>query len=583
MKSQLELLACIIQELGLHVGYNSNRDVATVRSRVASEGTQFLEVTLPTLDDLLLAGLSQGQLPVCTGWLRKRGWSHPEFLHGFWMRIFNPDGSLLPSPCPWSIRAIRQISRTFKKVFEVCSDNLVEKAVEAFVATDRELARVKYPRHMDLVRDVVHYAFGSVVGRVISGDPAFKHGPGAVSEGYGSNSRWNFEEVSPRALEMFGYDQFRPDWFSLLNHPPREREIPARLVAVPKTALKPRLICIEPSYNQYLQQGYHSILKAELGKVRICSYLDQTPNQRLAKRASIHGDLVTVDLSEASDRVHYGVVRSLFRWSPRFLEILDSTRSRMVRLPDGREILVNKFASMGSALTFPMETMVFTGLVVAAICIDEGRHDRAFVRSILTRRDVRVYGDDIILPSRHYPTLLLLLKEFGLKVNASKSFSEGGFRESCGADYYRGTNVTPVYVRRRMPQTKRDTESLTSLVSFRNQWVSVYDYGFVSRFLDSLISSIIPFPAGLEYATLSDIRSSSSPRHGLVRVGREDKPSPIWNADLQRLEIRAIVPYGVRRKDVAASHGILMNVLTSGFNEDPDHLEYHGQIGRAHV
>jgi hypothetical protein len=39
------------------------------------------------------------------------------------------------------------------------------------------------------------------------------------------------------------------------------------------------------------------------------------------------------------------------------------------------------------------------------------------------------------------------LEAFGLKINERKSFSNGFFRESCGGDYYRGYDVTPVYLR----------------------------------------------------------------------------------------------------------------------------------------
>jgi hypothetical protein len=565
----------MIQELGQQVGYNSNRDIETAITRFRHEGDAFLEIALPRLDDLLLAGLESGALPSFEGWHAKKGWSHPEFLHGFWMRIFQPNGSISPSPCWISIRAIRQISRSFKKIFEVCSDERLEEAVEGFIRTDRELSQLKISPSIQFAEEITHYLFGKVVGRVLSSPGPWKHGPGAVSESSGSNARWGFPHISHQIEELVGTDAFRVAWSDLYFRPPANLEIPARLVAVPKTALKPRLISIEPSYNQFIQQGYHTSLKAELSRIRACSYLSQTPNQELAMKGSIDGSLATIDLSEASDRVHMGLVRRLFRWSPHFVKVLELSRSRMVRLPDGTDLILNKFASMGSALTFPVETMVFTVIVALAIAQVEGYHTRKQIQGILKRDDVRVYGDDIIVDTKYYPTLIRLLTEFGLKVNSNKSFSKGSFRESCGADYFEGRNVTPLYIRRHMPQSKRDTESLTSLVSFRNQWVEKYHYGPVQVYLDSLISSIIPFPAG--YGGAIRIKDLQKGMNGLVRTGPEDVPQPRWNPDLQRLEVRALVYSPVKRREDTIGEALLFKTLSTGLNEDPEHLEYHGR------
>jgi hypothetical protein len=584
----------MLSELGVQVGFNSNKDISTVISRFEHEGDSFLEITLPQLDDLLTKALEAGRLPSFEGWQTKKGWSHPSFLHGHWMRIFQPNGDISSSPDWRSIRAIRQISRSFKKIFEVCDSHLVDEAIRGFVQTDRELSQLKMPSTLQFAEEISHYLFGSVVGRATSSPGLWKHGPGAVAESFGTNSRWDFLEVSPAIEELVGTDTFRATWSDLRDRPTIVRESCARLIAVPKTAVKPRLISIEPSYNQFIQQGYHTSLKAELGKIRICSYLSQIPNQELAKRGSIDGSLATIDLSEASDRVHYGLVRRLFRWNPAFIEVMDATRSRAVRLPDGTELLLNKFASMGSALTFPVETMVFTVIVALAISLEEGYHTRGQIRSILKRDDVRVYGDDIILPSRYYPTLIRLLTEYGLKVNTSKSFSKGSFRESCGADWWNGHNVTPLYIRRHMPDSKRDTESLTSLVAFRNQWVEKYHYGPTQSYLDELISSIIPFPAG--YGGPVKAKDLLKGLNGLVRSGPEDIPQPKWNPHLQRLEVKAMIVKPVKRREVSSDTAKLAKVLMSRESSTPhrigyprnvflgdpidksyDHLEYHGR------
>jgi hypothetical protein len=47
------------------------------------------------------------------------------------------------------------------------------------------------------------------------------------------------------------------------------------------------------------------------------------------------------------------------------------------------------------------------------------------------------------------------LESYALRVNRSKSFSKSAFRESCGADFYDGVSVLPVYARQMMPADNR--------------------------------------------------------------------------------------------------------------------------------
>lgn len=572
MKSQ-DILTGMIRSLGPPVGSYSDKDVATVVSRMTHEGESFLEITLPRLDDLLLEGLTDGFLPHYEGWKLKKGWSHPEFLHGFWKRIFNPDGSLRPAACPYSMLAIRQISRSFKKIFENCSDDRIETAISRFKEVDRGLSQVRIPPYVETLSQIAHYLFGEVVGSSIAAERVSRHGPGAVAERYDSLARWDFPSISPAVDELVGAETFRATWDDLLDRPPALLEIPARLVAVPKTAVKPRLISIEPSYNQYLQQGLHTLLKAGLSRFPICNITDQERNKDLARTGSRTGRLATIDLSDASDRVHYGLLKSMFSWNPSFLEFLDSTRSRVIETPSGT-ILLNKFASMGSALTFPLETMFFTVIVAYTMCEMRGDFSRRYIRSLLYSGELGVYGDDIVIPSSVVPTLTRHLEECGLAVNRQKSFNHGGFRESCGGDYWSGVNVTPVYVRRRMPQSTHDVTELVSLSSFRNQWVARYGYGPLSNSIDQFISSLIPYPAGLPSQAF---HKDTNPNGGICRVGDNDCPEGRWNQIMFRREVKMMVPVGIRKETVWSSSSALFKTLYEGYNRDPLHLTHHGR------
>jgi len=578
MKSQ-DILTGLIQLLGRPVGSYSDRDIATVTSRIAHEGASFLEVTLPQLDDLLLQGLSSGRLPEFPGWRTKRGWSHPEFLHGFWMRIFTPSGMLRPSACPHSILAIRQISRAYKKVFEVCSDEKVSAAVKRFVAVDRALSSVRIPRFVEALSEVTHHLFGEMVGSSISSKLVFQHGPGAVAERLDTVSRWDFNTISSRAEALVGAETFRPTWSSLLGSYPTIDEIPARLVAVPKTAVKPRLISIEPSYNQFLQQGLHSALKSWLSRYPVCNITDQARNRRLAHLGSKTGRLATIDLSDASDRVHYGLLRTIFSWNPTFVEFLDSTRSRLVQTPS-EVVLLNKFASMGSALTFPVETMFFLAIVVYTMCMTEGDFSRSNVRKYLNHDEIGVYGDDIIVPVSVVPTLIRHLEECGLAVNTAKSFSTGGFRESCGGDYWDGFNVTPLYVRRHLPLSVRDVSELVSLSCFRNNSVAKYGYSELTSTIDSFISGLIPYPAARQEQHLNWDENPDGVR-GICRYGPSDLPEGRWNRDLFRREVKMMVPIMFRQPVEATDRAMLFKTLYGGFNMDDRHLTHHGRSQSA--
>jgi hypothetical protein len=61
------------------------------------------------------------------------------------------------------------------------------------------------------------------------------------------------------------------------------------------------------------------------------------------------------------------------------------------------------------------------------------------------------------------------LERFGLRVNRSKSFINGSFRESCGIDAFKGVVVTPSRLRLRWTGRKTDGAALASYASLMNE------------------------------------------------------------------------------------------------------------------
>lgn len=204
-----------------------------------------------------------------------------------------------------------------------------------------------------------------------------------------------------------------------------------KLITVPKNAKTNRVICYEPHVNIRLQLSAGSLIRRAL---RTCGVNldDQSINQRRAKLASILGHLCTMDLSSASDTIATELVYLLLplNWAM----LLDSLRSKQTLWPGEDTYSKNeKFSSMGNGFTFELESLIFWALATA-VC----------------GSGVSVYGDDIIIPTAHAAAVRSVLEGCGFVINESKTFSSGPFRESCGADMFRGSDVTPVYCRRKI-------------------------------------------------------------------------------------------------------------------------------------
>nr|UJQ84938.1 MAG: hypothetical protein 3 [Leviviridae sp.] len=462
MKIPTTLLWRVLLDVRLQPSDTIERDYKYICSRYQREGMSFLTITLPRLDDALLKGLASGRL-THADWEgfkphKKRG-SLPALLQGFFRRIFDIDGRLLPVPDVCAIFAIRQVTRLFKKVELPCSDQRIHAAYERYKNNDREVSwnRHRNPLNASLWASVCGYLWSDL--EELSGElycfPGL-FGSGATAERRGRNNRHSVREWPERSTRSFPPDFHavsRPDSpdLSELRIIPYEREHPVRVVQVPKTLKTPRTISVEPSYMMLMQQSVAQPLmwwlESGLPGFDSIRFTDQSVNRELARRGSIDGSLATIDLSDASDMVDLDLVRNIFGGvAPSFLALIEDSRSRTARMPDGTILSLRKFASMGSALCFPIESMVFFTIVMYCLIHESGkRPSRTLVKQL--SRDVAVYGDDIIVPASVAERIMETLEDFGLRVNHDKSFSTGLFRESCGGDYYAGVDVTPAYVR----------------------------------------------------------------------------------------------------------------------------------------
>jgi len=199
---------------------------------------------------------------------------------------------------------------------------------------------------------------------------------------------------------------------------------------VPKTVKTERTIAVEPLLNGFLQKGVDVFMRKRLKRVGI-DLEDQAVNRRLAREGSLPSTdpYVTIDLSSASDSISIGLCRNIL--PPEWFDYLDSIRSKSFKL--GKDVKVySKFCSMGNGFCFPLETLIF-----ASVC-------NAVYRERNLTADFSVYGDDIILRQSVANQVIKLLGHLGFKTNTGKTFLQGNFRESCGADWFSGEDVRPI-------------------------------------------------------------------------------------------------------------------------------------------
>lgn len=494
MRSLVDLAESLLQDLGEQCGAEGVRkDLESMRSRVEHEGDSFITITLPAFADALERALEEGSVALrpWKGFALQRS-GVPRFLSGFLRRVFDSDGLLMASPSTDCIFAIRQFCRFAKRVLLPCKREVEIAAVEEYVQCDTEVVEPDgKPFGEDPLWDTFR-AVGSVLVRRLQLDSATTpyvptHGPGAVVERLTPNQRWGRLPYWPARLNacgltyrmaMFGHED--PLWGEPSGQdgswdPPLRRpweETPVKVVLVPKTLTKPRVIAVEPAAQQFMQQGVSRWFRDRLEEDDITGnvirFRDQGENQFMALLGSVSGHLATLDMSEASDRVGLGHVRTLFAESPDFLRTLEACRSQRARLPfDGREVNLRKYASMGSALCFPIEAFVFaTAIIASRLRSNDLPPTERCIEKV--SRPLAVYGDDLIVPSDEAPVIVEDLEALGFKVNRRKSFWSGKFRESCGVDAYGGVNITPIYLRRMPPSDHADIVGLLSTVATAN-------------------------------------------------------------------------------------------------------------------
>jgi hypothetical protein len=557
-------LLCDVQTLHSNVFTSSalRKTLLKVERRYSSEGIGFLTKTLPRLGkyfDKVLAGQFLFD-SIETGFKPCPNSKLPRFLGELFSQVLSLDGAVLQNADVVCVKSIRQLCYLFYKLELPFDPELEQSVIDKFVKTEYDIKSTSELFASIAENFETHRlnSFSSIkpdwASRAIRKarinlqrlfrnfdhtDIYPKHGPGVVSTKETLWRKYAWTQISSRITDVYPLDSY---FYASIGHvcdsfkefnSLTDGESSARVLLVPKDSRGPRLISCEPLDFQWIQQGLGRAIVDHVERHPLTKesvrFTDQQPNRIAAKYGSVNGKYSTIDLNEASDRVTVGLVRLLF--PEPVLTALLACRSLGTKLPDGTYITLNKYAPMGSALCFPVLSLTVWALLVSALPIfDADFNDN----------EVYVYGDDVIVPTNLAEHAMIILELFGLKVNRDKSCTKGLFRESCGLDAFRGTEVTPV--RFRTPwSSHRSPDVYTSWISYAN---SMYINGYsncgeyISVWLCSIYGAIPEKACGLTAPSL-------------IRVPESGKtPRARGNPNLQRLEylVLTVVPCSVNKE-----------------------------------
>lgn len=597
------------------LGAEFEKDLTRLEGLVERRGIRVYLVDLPAvckhLDRCLAGGhYSRSGLPA-TSRVSDRV-VIPKFLRGLYLMVFHETGSLREDCSTEAIFFLRQILSVGKKAVYPCSSRAIEDEVLEFAATDSQLPEPEQfweaSSPSDLNAPVPYRGFGSsqllrdridtydtltraelsifltnldIVSKLVTttlgpyrpADWRFRHGPGAIAETSSicnkySWSNWSEVLETEYPLADCGFHNHASWADRCENGVGIESTIPSsRLIAVPKTFTGPRLIAAEPSEHQWCQQNSWDYFGSRTRRTwlsRFVAFRDQSLNQSLCTEGSETGSLATVDLSAASDRVTCHVAGQFFRGNPGLLRALRASRTRRVtqhltlRVPSC--VKLRKFSTMGSANTFPVESLIFLSIALAAVATKRGYRHLSQWDFQKLEGEVAVFGDDIVIPSDSRELFVRALEVLYFKVNEAKSFWTGKFRESCGVDSFDGVNVTPIYWKQ---PYDGGPESLSSVVECRNNFYRKFLLN-TSAYLESTLPRGLPQVAmdsgvfGLK--TRFRPRNNELPRRYCER--------------LQRVEVRVTSMISTQRRTPTNDDTALLQYFTE--EPSPDNIWVHG-------
>lgn len=449
----------------LHLLYGSadyTRDRQYIIKRLENEGFAFITHALPCLMDGLLGHLEHDNASFPQFKLQ-RGTNHPRFFRRLFDIVMN-EMNYSAEVQAIAMDTIYNVSVCFKKLRGRPNADSHQQQYDDFVRVDSELARIDtdflFSPEIEPIMESVTTQWYNFAHDLTVDDASCvpRPGPGATVGNLPKHARYAPSVLYKQVHDVFPYEEwfYSHPWdvvdqsrtyLSLLKNSVPEPY--SEYLLVPKTLLKWRGICKEANEVQFIQQALRRQLYRHI-EIKIPTGVpirNQEVHKVLALQASIDRENATIDESEASDRIARCFIWHMTELTPDYRAALMAVSTKFVKPPkwaSQKELLrTHKFAPMGSAVCFPIMSLVHFFLVKAIVltkCLDISYKERSRLC-----KQISVYGDDIVLPSSIVPLVYLWLPKFGMKINQTKSFAKSYFRESCGCHAYKGADITPVY------------------------------------------------------------------------------------------------------------------------------------------
>jgi len=582
-----------------------NRDLIRLGSAIESHGIRFVTETMPSyrkhldqcLDKKCLTSTRLTHFGV-----RKRTSVIPSFFQGLTRRIFDDSGELKPDFDKDAVRWLRQLLGVFRKFRLDCGPERKLIALKDFVEVDGECFIPSHNWNEGVApsstladasqdfRDAIAFAdlpqgiappmlYGLLASIQKAADyitcslgffdPSewrFHHGPGAVSDAKFGSYKYDFPTWSDRLDSVFSYADFALANYGQLRDAVACRgthsdssECGAKIACVLKTTKTPRLIALEPTSSQWAQQSVRDYFYKQVAHSPISRFIDftrQDLNACAALEASSQSDAWTIDLSSASDRVSCWHIERMFRKNAGLLNALWASRSQFIRqdissaIPE--VIYLKKYSTMGNATTFPVQSLFFLAVIIGCAA-----HLRRVPVGYVVRnqdcRKVRVFGDDLVVPSDIASVVVEVLEILGLRVNRDKTFGGFAFRESCGVDAFLGQDVSSVSILDFQERTRPG--SIASCVAVHNNLL-VAGYVETAQYLRTTVEAlglrnIRELPVGSGQFGWYSFLPSSSPF-----IKRR------WDGDLQVAVERVLVQESVNTRVQPTNASALLQFFT---------------------
>jgi hypothetical protein len=578
LKSPIVLLSRLLTDVSrlLPDVKGLDRDIITIKARFEHEGISFLAVTLSSLRDALDRGLASGRFSCPSSFSKVRRGALPRLFSGLLSKVFNPTtGTLEASPDVGAIKCLREVLSLFKKVRTNSSREVLlhkkacttfwdaEDYLQGFAFSEDRLRYLNDCARFTLVR---LHSWNSTMG-------SYRNGPGAVFERVRPNQKWSSLHSALEGEQCDLYKYGLGDYLAssktqetltefVENEPDTSSRGLARLITVPKSSTSRRTITVEPALNMFLQQGLNTGLRSEIERCSVlknCLALtDQSENQKLALKGSLTGEYATLDLKSASDLLSLRVVETVFGRFKSFFALMVDSRTPEVLDDTKYQRKLLKFAGMGNALTFPTQSVCFALFAISAILFAKGKKP-SYWNVKATSRHIRVFGDDIIVPTEYAHQVVDWIESFGLKVNRGKSFMEGNFRESCGLDAFRGYDVTPIYIKDDPAEPQMDASACAGFVAASNSaW---------NRCLYNLADALQDHVEGNLRRYLPYVSAKSGALGWTSRLDRCEYQK--WDPHLQRFTFRAPIVVADKAKDNLDGYPALLKFFSTSLLERP--------------